>query len=161
MESTKTGATIEFPKDFTIAGNIALAIWLALDTVAFLLYDVAAGVVFLIVALIAVYGVLKFLGCLRPCYNCKKCTYGLGRLAALYFGGRSLKDYKYTYHLPTALFFYTFVGPFPAAFAVFSAIQMFSVAKVIVAALILAFTVYSGVTWLKTDDQPDTNHKHV
>lgn len=159
MEDAKTDATLEFPRNFAIAGNIALAVWLALDTLAFLLYDIAVGVVYLLVALIAIYGVLKFLGCLRPCYNCKKCTFGLGRLAALYFGKRSLKDYKSTYHLPTALFFYAFVGPFPAAFSIISIVQTFTVAKVVVAALVLAFTVFSGLTWLKTDQPqiPDNN----
>lgn len=147
MEKTKTDATIEFPKNFAIAGNIALAVWLTLDTLAFLLYNIAVGLVFLLVALVAIYGVLKFLGCLRPCYNCKKCTFGLGRLAALYFGNRSLKDYKYTYHLPTAIFFYVLVGPFPATFALFSAIQAFTITKLIVAVSILAFTIFSGLTW--------------
>jgi hypothetical protein len=99
----KISETIEFPKKFTIIGNLALAFWIALDTVAFLLINIVAGLVFLLVGLIAIYGILKFLGCMRPCYNCKKCTFGLGRLAALYFGKRSLKDYKYNYKLPTAI----------------------------------------------------------
>ena len=117
MAETKTG-TIEFPENFTIIGNLALALWIALDTLAFLLYDLVAGAVFLLAALIAVYGVLKFLGCLRPCYNCKKCTFGLGRLAALYFGKRSLKDYKYNYKLPTAIFFYVLIGLFPSCICI-------------------------------------------
>lgn len=104
MAEAKTSDTIEFPKTFTIIGNIALATWIIIDAIAILLYNLVSGVIFLLVALIAVYGVLKFLGCLRPCYNCKKCTFGMGRLAALYFGKRSLKDYKHTYHLTTAYF---------------------------------------------------------
>jgi hypothetical protein len=124
-----------------------LALWIALDTVAFLLYDLTVGVVFLLFSLIAVYGVLKFLGCLRPCYNCKKCTIGMGRLAALYFGKRSLKDYKHNYKLPTALFFYALIGPFPAAFALYSTVQAFSVLKIAVAVLLLALSVISALTW--------------
>ncbi len=139
--------TIEFPKTFTILGNLALAFWIALDTVAFLLLDVAAGVIFLLAALIAVYGVLKFLGCMRPCYNCKKCTFGMGRLAALYFGKRSLKDYKYNYKLPTAIFFYALIGPFPAAFSLYLTVQTFTIAKAVVSVLLLIFCVYSALTW--------------
>ncbi len=146
MAETKTG-TIEFPENLTIIGNLALAFWIALDTLAFLLYDLVVGVVFLLAALIAVYGVLKFLGCLRPCYNCKKCTFGLGRLAALYFGKRSLKDYQYNYKLPTAIFFYLLIGPFPIVFALFSFIQDFTVLKGAVFVCLLLFTVYSGLTW--------------
>lgn len=102
--SERISETIEFPKNLVIAGNFALAVWIVLDTIGLLLYNLAAGVVFILVALIGIYGVLKFLGCLRPCYNCKKCTFGMGRLAALYFGKRSLKDYKKTYRLPVQSF---------------------------------------------------------
>ena len=146
--------TIEFPKTFTIIGNLALAIWIALDTAAFLFVSVAAGAAFLLVALIAVYGVLKFLGCMRPCYNCKRCTFGMGRLAALYFGKRSLKDYKENYHLPVALFFYAFIGPFPAAFSLLPAIQAFTVPKLAVTVALLILSIYSGLTWRGKSYQP-------
>jgi hypothetical protein len=115
--------------------------------VAFLFYDLTAGIVFFIVMLIAVYGVLKFLGCLRPCHNCKKCTMGMGRLAALYFGKRSLKDYKYTYKLPTAIFFYALIGPFPAAFTLYLTVQAFTIPKAVISCLLLAFCVFSALTW--------------
>ncbi len=154
MQTPPTSGNIEFRKTFTIIGNVALAVWIALDALAFLLYDVAVGVVFLVVVLIAVYGALKFLGCLRPCYNCKKCTFGMGRLAALYFGKRSLKDYKYNYKLPTAIFFYALIGPFPAVFALFSFVQDFAVLKAAVAACLLVLTVYSGLTWRTTKTAP-------
>ena len=124
--------------------------WIALDTVAFLFINLAAGAAFLIVALIAIYGVLKFLGCLRPCYNCKKCTFGLGRLAALYFGKRSLKDYKYNYHLPTAIFFYALIGPFPAVVSLFYTVQAFTIPKMAVTIVLLLLSVYSALTWRVT-----------
>ena len=146
--------SIEFPSTFTVLGNLVLALWIGLDTLAFLLFNLTLGVAFFIVALIAVYGILKFLGCLRPCYNCKKCTFGLGRLAALYFGKRSLKDYKETYHLPVALFFYVFIGPFPAAVALFTVIQVFTIPKVFVAVVLLILSIYSASTWQGKSYQP-------
>lgn len=145
--SEKISETIEFPKTFTIVGNLALALLIALDTVAFLLFNLVAGVVFLLVALIGIYGVLKFLGCLRPCYNCKKCTFGLGRLAALYFGKRSLKDYKYTYGLAVAIFFYLLLGPFPAAVLLISIVQGFTILKAGILVVLLLISVYSASTW--------------
>ncbi len=152
MADAKTSGTIEFPKTFTIIGNIALAAWIIIDAIAILLYNLASGVIFLLAALIAVYGVLKFLGCLRPCYNCKKCTFGMGRLAALYFGKRSLKDYKHTYHLTTALFFYALIGLFPTALAIIFVVQMFTILKLIVAIILVVFTTYSATTWRQTKD---------
>jgi hypothetical protein len=145
--SERISETIEFPKNLVIAGNFALAVWIVLDTIGLLLYNLAAGVVFILVALIGIYGVLKFLGCLRPCYNCKKCTFGMGRLAALYFGKRSLKDYKKTYRLPVAIFYYILLGPFPAALLLVSTIQAFTILKVTVSVTLLVISVYSASTW--------------
>lgn len=140
-------ATIEFPKKLVISGNIALAAWIILDTAGLLLINLGAGVAYFILALIAVYGVLKFLGCLRPCYNCKKCTFGMGRLAALYFGNCNLKDYKETYHLPVALFYYIFLGPFPAAILAFYTFQSFSIFKFAMLLVLLTFSMFSALTW--------------
>jgi hypothetical protein len=108
---------------------------------------VAAGAVFLLVALIGVYGVLKFLGCMRPCYNCKKCTFGMGRLSALYFGKRSIKDYKETYGVAVAIFFFTLLGPFPIAILAISAFQTFALTKIMVLLFLSAFTLFSVSTW--------------
>ena len=147
LGSERISETIEFPKNLVIAGNFALAVWIVLDTIGLLLYNLAAGVVFILVALIGIYGVLKFLGCLRPCYNCKKCTFGMGRLAALYFGKRSLKDYKKTYHLPVAIFYYILLGPFPVALLLVSTIQAFTILKVAVLVTLSVISVYSASTW--------------
>ena len=114
---------------------------------AFWLYNQLAGWLFLVAALIGIYGILKFIGCLRPCHQCKKCTYGFGRLAALYFGKRSLKDYKQTYGIATAIFFYVLLGPFPAAVLLISTFQAFSILKTVVLLGLLAVSVYSGLTW--------------
>lgn len=155
MAEQTTGRPIFFPKKLVLLGNISLAVWILLDTVAFLLFDIVIGVVFFFVALIAVYGVLHLIGCLRPCYNCIKCTHGMGRMAALYFGKRILKDYKYSYKLPTAIFFSLFVGAFPAAFAFFSMLQSFTIVKAVVFAVLLVLTIYSGLTWrTKKHKQP-------
>jgi hypothetical protein len=147
MAEPKDGRPIFFPKNLVIFGNLALFLWIILDTVAFLLFDITDGIVFLVAALIAIYGVLHFIGCLRPCYNCIKCTHGMGRLAALYFGKRIFKDYKYSYKLPTAIFFTLYIGVFPAAFALYSAIVDFTVIKAAVFVVLLATTIYSGLTW--------------
>jgi hypothetical protein len=147
MTEPKNGRPIFFPENLVLFGNLALFLWIVLDTVAFLLYDITAGIAFLIVTLIAIYGLLHFIGCLRPCYNCIKCTHGMGRLAALYFGRRIFKDYKYSYKLPTAIFFTLYIGAFPAAFALYSAVIDFTVIKAAVFVILLAITIFSGLTW--------------
>lgn len=147
MAEPKNGRPIFFPKNLVIFGNLALFLWIVLDTAAFLLFDIKWGIVFFVVTLIAIYGVLHFIGCLRPCYNCIKCTHGMGRLAALYFGRRVFKDYKYSYKLPTAIFFTLYIGAFPAAYALYSAVVDFTVIKTAVFVALLALTIFSGLTW--------------
>jgi hypothetical protein len=147
MTEPKNGRPIFFPQKLVIWGNLALFLWIVLDTIAFLLFDFTYGIGFFVVTLILIYGLLHFIGCLRPCYNCIKCTHGMGRLAALYFGRRIFKDYKYSYKLPTALLFTFYIGAFPAAFALYSAIIEFTVVKIAVFAVLLAFTTYSALTW--------------
>jgi hypothetical protein len=147
MAEPKNGRPIFFPQKLVLFGNLALFVWIVLDSVAFLLFDLTVGIVFLILTLILVYGLLHLLGCLRPCYNCIKCTHGMGRLAALYFGKRIFKDYKYNYKLPTAILFTLYIGAFPATFALYSAVIDFTVVKALVFGVLLAFTIYSGLTW--------------
>src|SRR5665647_1130258 len=147
MAEPKNGRPIFFPPKLVLLGNLALFAWIVLDAVTFLLFDLTIGIVFFVATLILIYGLLHILGCLRPCYNCIKCTHGMGRLAALYFGRRIFKDYKYSYKLPTAVFFTLYIGACPATFALYSAIIDFTTIKVAVFVVLLAFTIYSGLTW--------------
>jgi hypothetical protein len=147
MTEPKNGRPIFFPEKLVLWGNLALFLWILLDTAAFLLYDVTSGIAFFIVTAIMIYGVLHILGCLRPCYNCIKCTHGMGRLAALYFGRRIFKDYKYNYKLPGAIFFTLYIGAFPAAFALYSTLIAFTPVKAAVFAALLAITIFSALTW--------------
>jgi hypothetical protein len=154
MAEPKNGRPIFFPEKLVLFGNLVLFVWIVLDAVAFLLFDLTIGIVFLVATLILIYGLLHLLGCLRPCYNCIKCTHGMGRLAALYFGKRIFKDYKYSYKLPTAIFFTLYIGVFPAAFALYSAVIDFTVIKVGIFVALLALTIYSGLTW-RTKKRPN------
>ena len=55
---------MEFKETFTVLGNLAVVFWIALGSIGLWFYNQVAGWLFLLVALIATYGVLKFLGCL-------------------------------------------------------------------------------------------------
>ena len=154
MTEPKNGRPIFFPEKLVLWGNLALFLWIVLDTVAFLLYDTTVAIVFFVLTAILIYGVLHILGCLRPCYNCIKCTHGMGRLAALYFGRRIFKDYKYNYKLPGAIFFTLYIGALPAAFALYSTLQGFTEIKAVVFAVLLAFTLFSASTWRPKKSKP-------
>jgi hypothetical protein len=138
---------MEFPKKFTVLGNLSVVFWIVLGSVGLWLYSPVYGWLFLVVALIATFGVLKFIGCLRPCYHCKKCTMGFGRISALFFGKRSLKDFKETYGMAPAIFFYALIGPFPAALLLISTVEAFTVLKITLLLCLLTISIYSGLTW--------------
>jgi hypothetical protein len=129
-EAGTVSETMEFPEALTALGNLLLLVWVILDSYGIGSINVGWGVGYLILALIIVYGVIKFVGCFRPCYHCKRCTSGFGRMAALYFVKRSLKDPKETYGVPAAIFFYAFVGPIPAAILLVSTVQAFTFLKI-------------------------------
>jgi hypothetical protein len=138
---------MDFPEALTTIGNLLLFIWIALDSYGIGLINIGGGIAFFIVALIVIYGVLKLVGCFRECNHCKRCTKGFGRMAALYFGKRSLKDPKETYGIPAAIFFYTFVGPFPATILLAYTVSSFSVTKLAILVVLLVLSIYSGLTW--------------
>ena len=48
MTEPKNGRPIFFPENLVLFGNLALFLWIVLDSVAFLLYDFTAGIVFFI-----------------------------------------------------------------------------------------------------------------
>ena len=47
MAEPKDGRPIFFPKKLVLLGNLALFVWIVLDAVAFLLFDLTVGIVFL------------------------------------------------------------------------------------------------------------------
>jgi len=65
MAEPKNGRPIFFPENLVLLGNLALFLWIVLDSVAFLLFDITAGIVFFVATLILIYGLLNILGCLR------------------------------------------------------------------------------------------------
>jgi hypothetical protein len=78
---------------------------------------------------------------------------GFGRISALFFGNRSLKDPKETYGLGTAIFCYILIGPLPIAIVALSLIQAFDILKVTVLGSLLAFLIISLITWRKKNSQ--------
>lgn len=51
-----------------------------------------------------------------------------------------------TTNIPTAIFFYTLVGPFPSAILLISTVQAFTILKFAVLFALIIFSVYSALT---------------
>jgi hypothetical protein len=132
----------EYSKSLLVLGNLGIALWIVVSTIACWFFNPVAGWLFLVLAFILIFGVLRRLGC-NSCYYCKSCTMGFGKLADLFFGsgymagvGSSVK-YK-------IFFAYILLGIIPIASLAVSIMQEFAVTKIAVLALLLLLLFYSG-----------------
>ena len=77
----------------------------------------------------------------------------IGKISGFVFWKGSLKDYKLTYRLPTAIFFYALIGPFPVAIVLFFTVQAFTIINMALLVALMAFSIYSALTW-RIDHKP-------
>ena len=137
--STETKA---YSKALLVFGNIAIALWIVLAAVSCWFFNPIAGWLFLIVAFLLIFGVLRRLGC-NSCYYCKTCTMGFGKLADLFFGEGYMIGVNSSGTLQI-VFVYGLLGAVPILFLAVSLIQEFTVFKIAFLLLLLLFLVYSG-----------------
>ncbi len=140
---------LESTRPFLILGNVALALWTILATVAVWFYNQTFSYMFLIFAAASIYLILRRLGC-NSCAYCTSCTMGFGRLAGAFFGTGHTKTLGVGTRMGIIGFIYFFMAPLPAALLAVSMAQEFTILKVAVLAGLLAITAYSLFTWRKT-----------
>jgi hypothetical protein len=138
----------EYSRFLLVFGNVAVLLWAIVATLAFWFDYAAVAWAFLILAFVMVYLLLRRSGC-NTCAYCKTCTMGFGRLSAWFFGKRELKDLNNKSALVLVALVYCLLAPIPIAFLTFSVTLAFAVSKVAVLLCLLAFSVYSALTWRK------------
>jgi hypothetical protein len=136
---------IEVSKAFIVSGNLAVFLWIILGLVACWLFSPTAGWGFLIFASFSVYLVLRRLMC-NTCYYCKSCTKGFGKLALLFFGKGHILGLGKGAELGYLVFIYGLLSVLPSVLLVFSLNQEFTVVKVLLLAMLLLISLYSGWT---------------
>ena len=134
--------TKAYSKALLVFGNIAIALWIVLAAVSCGFFNPIAGWLFLVVAFLLIFGVLRRLGC-NSCYYCKSCTMGFGKIADLFFGEGYMIGVNSSGKLKV-VFVYGLLGVVPVGFLAVSVMQEFAVSKILVLALLLLFLVYSG-----------------
>src|SRR5450759_3893107 len=80
-----------YPRSTGIAGNLSMRGWIALGTAACYFFNPIAALVFLAVALLLVFVVLRKLVCTNCYYYDKWCATGWGKLSALMFKKGNMK----------------------------------------------------------------------
>jgi hypothetical protein len=134
----------EYPRSTVIAGNLVMLFWIALGTVACYFFNHIAAWIFLAVALLLVFVVLRKLVCTNCYYYDKWCAAGWGKLSALMFKKGDIETFNDSIGVKLAPVIYGLLTLVPLVLGTIAAVQHFSTAKPIVLAALLLLGFYSG-----------------
>lgn len=135
----------EFPKSQIIRGNFMMLLWIALGTSAcWFLYPIAAWI-FLPVALIMVFVVLRRLVCTNCYYYGKWCPIGWGKLAALLFKQGSIEKFSKSPGVKLAPLTYGLLSLIPLVLIIIALVKYFTGPKLVALILLLLVSGYSAV----------------
>lgn len=134
----------EYPKTSIILGNLMMILWIALGTIACWFFSPLVAWIYLASAIIMVGIVLRKLVCTNCYYYDKWCGTGWGKLSALLFKEGSLEEFPTSTGVKLAPITYGLLSLIPLIFIIISIVQGFTVPKVIVLALLLLVSFYSG-----------------
>jgi len=139
---------LEFTRLLLVLGNLGLLAWVFLAFFGILFFNLIYGVLYLFLEVIAIYLILRRLGC-SSCYKCKTCTSDFGRFAGAFFGKEYVKKESVGNRLGIVIFIYFLLFPFPAAELFISILAAFSFLKVLVLVCLLVMAAYSLTTWVR------------
>ena len=135
----------EFPKSQIILGNFMMLLWIALGTAAcWFLYPIAAWI-YLPVALLMVFVVLRWLVCRNCYYFGKWCPIGWGKLSALLFEQGSIEKFSKSLGVKLAPITYGMLSLIPLILVIIALVKDFTVPKLVILILLLLVSGYSAV----------------
>jgi hypothetical protein len=134
----------EYSKSLLVLGNLGIALWIVLGSIACWFFSPLLGWLFLVSAFMLVFAILRRLGC-NSCYYCKSCTSGFGKLADLFFGSGYMAGVNSSVGLK-AFFVYGLLGLVPMGFLAVSIMQDFALTKIAVLVFLLLLLLSSGVS---------------
>ena len=135
----------EFPKSGIILGNLLMLLWIALGTAAcWFLYPIAAWI-YLPVALLTVFVVLRWLVCRNCYYYGKWCPIGWGKLSALLFKQGSIEKFSKSPGVKMAPITYGMLSLIPLILIIIALVKDFTVPKLVILILLLLVSGYSAV----------------
>jgi C4-dicarboxylate transporter len=134
----------EHPKATIILGNLVMMIWIASGTIACWFLHPLIAWIYLAAAIIMVGVVLRKLVCTNCYYYDKRCGLGWGKLAALFFKEGDMEKFSTSIGVKLAPLTYGLLSLIPIVLVVISIVQEFTVPKIIVLAVLLLVSFYSG-----------------
>jgi hypothetical protein len=134
----------DFPGTGIFLGNLLMVIWIALGTIACYFFNSVVAWIYLGVAVLMVFVVLRGLVCVNCYYYGKWCPTGWGKLSALLFKQGDIEKFGESIGLKLAPVTYGLLTLVPLVLGTISAVQHFSAVKPVVLAAILVIGFYSG-----------------
>ncbi len=127
-----------------ILGNLVMLVWIGLGAACCWFFNPIAAWVYLPVAVVMVFVVLRRLVCVNCYYYGKRCPSGWGKLAALMFKQGSMDKFGSSIGVKLAPATYGLLSLIPLGFVIAAMVQGFEVAQPVVLVLLLAMSAYSG-----------------
>jgi hypothetical protein len=134
----------QYPMSRIIIGNILIALWLIVGTVAVWFYSPILATIYLIVAVLTVYIILRKLVCTNCYYYDKWCSMGWGKIASALFKRGNIEQFNESIGLRLAPIVYGLLTIFPLIVVLLVLIFEFDYYKLAVLVILLFFSVYSG-----------------
>ena len=140
--------TKDYSKSELIFGNLAIVFWILLGAYSCWLIFPLSAVGFVAFASFLVFFELGKHGC-QTWYYCKTCTIGIAKLPELFFrkAGTANVNKKAMNLFP---FVYLLLSLVPIVLYVVSITQTITALKILTLALLLSFSIYSGIIRRKT-----------
>jgi len=127
-----------------VLNNLIMILWITLGTIGCWFFNPLIGWIYITVAVIMIYIVLRKLLCINCYYYNKSCGMGWGKLSALFFKEGNIEKFKYSLGLKLAPLTYGLLTIIPLVLLIISMIFQFDIFKLIVLILLLLVAFYSG-----------------
>ncbi|MFC1455045.1 hypothetical protein ACFLQI_03075 [Candidatus Undinarchaeota archaeon] len=134
----------EYSLSTVVFGNFMMFLWIGLGTRAIWFFSPLIAQIYLAIALIMVYVVLRKLVCTNCYYYDKWCSIGWGKLSAFLFKKGKVEDFANSLGIKLAPVTYGLLSLIPIILILVSIWQGFSISKALVLILLLSISAYSG-----------------
>jgi hypothetical protein len=136
----------QYPMSRVLLGNIMILLWLVVGTIAVWFFSPLIAILYLIVAVIAVYIILRRLVCTNCYYYDKWCSMGWGKLAAVLFNRGKIEEFNESIGLRLAPIIYGLLTIFPLIVVLAVLLLEFDYYKVAVLVILLFFPCIAGAS---------------
>ena len=134
----------DYPKRTVVLANLAMIAWVALGTAACWFLAPVVAWIYLAVAVVMVWVVLRRLVCVDCYYYGKWCGTGWGRLSALFFKQGNIECFATGIGVKLAPMTYGLLSLIPLVLIIIALVQDVTAARIMVLVLLLFMAFYSG-----------------